>query len=87
MQHTIAELAKSASRALCALQSKFSFAGGMTFEVFDRLYKALVEPVMYYGSAIWGTLNCAKLDAVQGRACKFFLGIRKTPLISLPEEN
>ena len=77
MQHTIAELAKSASRALCALQSKFSFAGGMTFEVFDRLYKALVEPVMYYGSAIWGTLNCAKLDAVQARACKFFLGIRK----------
>ena len=43
----------------------------------DRIYKALVEPVMYYGSAIWGTLNCAKLDAVQARACKFFLGIRK----------
>ena len=69
MQHTIGELAKSASRALCALQSKFSFPDGMTFEVFDRLYKALVEPVMYYGSAIWGTLNCAKLDAVQARAC------------------
>ena len=52
MQFAVSELVKSASRALGALHAKFSYAGGTSFEVYDKLYKALVQPVMYYGSAI-----------------------------------
>ena len=77
MQCTVNELAKSASRALGALISKFSYAGGMTFDVFDKLFKCLVEPVMNYGSSIWGISKQPKLEAVKNKAARFFLGVRR----------
>ena len=77
MQFAVSELVKSASRALGALHAKFSYAGGMSFEVYDKLYKALVQPVMYYGSAIWGTCKYPKLDSLQAKAGRFYLGVRK----------
>ena len=77
MQCTVNELAKSASRALDALISKFSYAGGMTFDVFDKLFKCLVEPVMNYGSSIWGISKQPKLEAVKNKAARFFLGVRR----------
>ena len=51
---TVKELAKSASRALSALYTKSLRAGGMTLNVFEKLYESLVEPVLFYASGIWG---------------------------------
>jgi len=37
-----------------------------------------VQPVMMYGAALWGHKEYNKLNTVQNRACKFFLGVSKT---------
>jgi len=49
------ELAKSASRALGSLMSKVVATGGMTQRVYTKLYASTVEPILMYGSGIWGT--------------------------------
>ena len=49
------ELAKSASRALGSLMSKVVTTGGMTHRVYTKLYISTVEPILMYGSGIWGT--------------------------------
>ena len=49
-KYTVHEITKSASRALSALYSKFISCGGMTNDVYNKLYKSLVEPVLYYGA-------------------------------------
>jgi hypothetical protein len=43
------------SRALGALYGKFVSCGGMTYFVFIKLYESTVEPILFYGSGIWGT--------------------------------
>ncbi len=48
-------LAKAASRALGALITKTQSMGGMTFKVYNKLYTSVVEPILLYGSGIWGT--------------------------------
>ena len=57
MNKTVSELAKSAGRALSALYTKCLRAGGMTFDVFQKLYETLVEPVLFYASGILGNIG------------------------------
>ena len=37
----------------------------------------MVWPVISYGAAIWGTKEYSCINAVQHRACRFFLGVGK----------
>ena len=76
-KHSVNELCKSASRALGALYSKFIYAGGMTYNVFNKLYKSVVEPVLYYAAGIWGTANFPKVNTIQNRAARLYLGTAK----------
>ena len=69
MKFAINELAKSASRALSALYTKFLHVGGMTY-VFCKLYQSLVEPVLFYGAGIWGLWEHKKINTVQNKACR-----------------
>ncbi|VDI36321.1 Hypothetical predicted protein [Mytilus galloprovincialis] len=71
------ELAKAASRALGSLMTKVVLAGGMTHKVYTKLYTATVEPILLYGSGIWGTKSFSAISAVQNRACKYFLSVGK----------
>ena len=71
-------ISKSASRALGSLLAKYYQCGGMSYSVFTKLYNSLVLPVLTYGSAIWGINKFSKLNAVQLRATKAFLGLHKT---------
>ena len=48
-------VAKSASRALEFLICKDKALGGMPFECFTKCYNSLVQPVIDYGSSVWGT--------------------------------
>ncbi|XP_069119795.1 uncharacterized protein [Argopecten irradians] len=77
MELTVKELAKSASRALGALYSKFRFAGGMSFGVFKNLYESLVEPVLFYCAGIWGINSYRFVQTVQNKAGRYFLGSGK----------
>ena len=37
----------------------------------------MVWPIISYGAAIWGTKDYSSINAVQHRACRFFLGVEK----------
>ena len=77
MKFTVNELAKSASRALSALYTKFLNVGGMDYGVFSKLYESLVKPVLFYGAGIWGLSEQKKINTVQNKACRYFLGLGK----------
>ena len=73
-------VAQSATRALGLVISKAKAAGGLPYDVYTKLYDTLVWPIIDYGSSIWGTTEYACINAVQNRACRFFLGVgRYTP--------
>ncbi|KAK3107434.1 hypothetical protein FSP39_014542 [Pinctada imbricata] len=69
---TVKEVRKSASRALSALYTKFLYCGDMTYDVFTKLYRTLVEPVLYYGAGIWGLNKWREISVVQNKACRYF---------------
>ena len=73
-KHTVRELSKSATRAQGALNGKYISAGGMTYNVFAKLYATLIEPIMHYGARIWGTRKHKLLNTVQNKAARLFLG-------------
>ena len=56
----------------------------MPFDVFTKLYDALVWPVSAYGAAIWGDRAFSCIDAVHNRAMRFYLGVgRYTPMAAV----
>ena len=59
------ELAKSASRALLGLYTKFLNVGGMDHDAFCKLYESLVEPVLLYVVGLKGLSDHKKLKSVQ----------------------
>ena len=62
---------RSASRVLSLLIITWS----MPFDVFTKLYDALVWLVIAYGAAIWGDRNFPCIDVVQARAMRLYLGV------------
>ena len=49
----------------------------MPFQCFHKCYESLVQSVIDYSSAVWGTRSYSWIDAVQNRACRYFLGLGK----------
>ena len=74
---TAKAVAQSASRALGLLIAKAKAYGGFPFGTFTRLYDSTVNSVISYGASIWGTREYSCINAVQHRACRFFLGVGK----------
>ena len=68
-------ITQSASRALGLFISKDKVVGGMPFECFTQCYSATVQSIIDDSSAIWGTKSMSCINAVQNRACRYFLGL------------
>ena len=49
----------------------------MPFQCFHKCYESLIQSVIDYSSAVWGTRSYSWIDAVQNRACRYFLGLGK----------
>ena len=77
MKFSIREIAKTASRALGAVYSKFLCAGGMNFSVYTKLVDTIVEPVLFYCSGIWGHTNFSEIESVLNKAGWYFLCVTK----------
>ncbi len=60
---TATMVAQAASRALGVLIAKDNVHGGMLFICYSKLYDSLVQPVISYGAAIWGTKDYACIAA------------------------
>ena len=54
-QVTAKVVSQSASRALGLLISKDKAFGGMPYECFSKCYDALVQSIINYGAAVWGS--------------------------------
>jgi hypothetical protein len=57
--------------------TKVNIAGGMTSKVYNKLYTSMIEPILMYGSGVWGTKTFSVISSVQHRACKYFLSVGK----------
>ena len=76
--HVMAKMvSQAAGRALGLLIAKFKSCGGMPYEVYTKLYDVLVQSVINYGAAIWGSQSHSCIMAVQMRASRYFLGVGK----------
>ena len=70
-------LAESGSRALGSIIHKFRFLNGLGYKSYKTLFDMCVAPVLDYGSGAWGFKDVSKIDTVQNRAMKFYLGVNK----------
>ena len=81
---TAKHVAQSAHRALGLLIAKDKSHGGFTYEVFTKLYEVMVDSIISYGAGIWGNKVYSCINAVQNRACRYFLGLgKKSPNLAL----
>ena len=77
-------VANSASRALELVIYKCKLNGGLPFKCFTKLYDSLVWPIIEYGSSIWGATKRSCIEAVQNRACRYYLRVGKyTPNLAV----
>ena len=74
---TVKAVAQSAHRALGLLIAKDRAHGGMPFHIFSSLYDTLVQPIISYGASVWGQKSYGRINAVQNRAMKYFMGLPK----------
>jgi hypothetical protein len=72
-----AVLAKSAGRALGSICTKFRKIKGLGFKTFTKMFHAGVTPILDYCSGIWGNGSHTKIDTIQNRALRFFLGVHR----------
>ena len=72
------EIAKSATRALGLLISKYKALGGLSYQCFNKLYESNVESILRYGAGVYGYKEYKILGSVQNRAARFVLGMNKT---------
>jgi hypothetical protein len=78
------ELSESASRALGSIIYRYKSYPEMGYSTFTKLYENCVIPVMDYASAIWGFKKFPKLDNIQHRAQRIFMGVHRfAPLLGL----
>ena len=46
----------------------------MPYECFSKCYDALVQSIINYVAAVWGSTGYSCIAAVQNRACRYFMG-------------
>ncbi len=73
-QYTATMVAKTAGYALGLLIAKVKSYDGVPYDFYTKLYNALVQPIVDYGTSIWGTKEYTCVATVQHRACRFFMG-------------
>ena len=68
-------LSQSGGRALGGIIHKFREFRDIGFQTFTKLYENGVAPILDYGSEVWGFGSFDKLESIQNRAIRYFLGL------------
>ena len=74
---TASILAESGGRALGAIYSKFKYNKGLGFKTYSKMYDVGISPILDYCSGVWGFAKFEKIDTIQNRAIRLFLGVHK----------
>ena len=73
------QLSGAALQAFRTIIGKTKSNYDLSFSSFSTLFHSCVEPILDYGNSAWNIGNkCDKIDAVQFRALRFYLGVPKT---------
>ena len=77
--HCVDVISSASSRAFGASVSRYYAMKGLHYGtyMYSKLYNSLVTPVMDYACGIWGYKDYNKLNTVQHRAMRCFLGVGK----------
>ena len=77
-------LSKAGGRALGAVISKIHSYKDVGFKTYSKLYYTCVVPVLDYCSGVWGFKNFDKIDMIQNRAIRYFMGVHRfTPILAI----
>ena len=77
-------LSKAAGRALGGIISKVHGLKDFGFKSYEKLYNACVTSILDYCASAWGFKNYQKIDNVQHRAMRYFLGVHRfTPVLAM----
>ena len=77
-------LAQAAGRALGSIIAKYKSHKYMGYSTYTKLFDSCVCPVMEYAAGVWGYRNYNKINTVQHRAARSFLGVHRfTPTLAL----
>lgn len=68
-------LADAGGRALGAIVNKFHKLKGLGYYTFTKMYTTGVCPILDYASEIWGLQRYDKIDTIQNRALRTYLGV------------
>ena len=63
--------------ALRALRSKIRNFKDCRFQTVTKLYHTCVEPILDYGSGVWGYNRFSKTETIHNRALRYFLGVHR----------
>ena len=74
---TATVLADSAGRALGSIYNRFKQNKGFGFDTYTKLFNSGVTPILDYCSGAWGYNALDKIDTVQNRAIRLFLGVHQ----------
>ena len=56
----------------------------MGFKTYSQLYYSCVVPVLDYCSGVWGSKSFDKIDMIQNRAIRYFMGVHRfTPILAI----
>ena len=72
---TSGTLAGAAGRALGSIISKHKHIKGLAYSTYQTMYQSCVTPILDYASGVWGYGVHSKVDTVQNRAIRVFLGV------------
>ena len=77
-------LSKAGGRALGAVMSKIHSYKDVGFKTYSQLYYSCVVPVLDYCSGVWGFKSFDKIDMIQNRAIRYFMGVHRfTPILAI----
>ena len=77
-------IAAAGSRALGRIRHKFYHLKECRSATFTKLYSSCICPILDYCAAIWGDKEFIKIEQVQLRALRYFLGVHRfapTPML------
>lgn len=77
-------LSKAGGRALGAVISKIRSHKEVGFKTHSKLFSSCVVPVLDYCSGVWGFKQFDKIDMIQNRAIRYFMGVHRfTPILEM----
>ena len=83
----ILQLANSGNRALGSVISTYKNNKSMGHRTYEKLFTSCIAPILDYCAAIWQHADCSKIDQIQSKAIRIYLGVNRfAPLLGLNGE-